>query len=665
MAMKKKRYGIKTISKEEKMRLKRRKEDRLEVAEAKKNLWRQRREEVVMDDDEKKAWKDIEAGVRELEEEDGAWIKEGEAMRYAGTTVKEPKLGRVKKMEEGVRDGMEDGRGAAQRTILRTEPTKEGGLPHEKSSEHLRTEPTKVKGGKTRLEIKEGVRNIIKGFEDKIMRSSEDIDIEKETKSSEKMGGGEEKRKKRDREGEEERGVGGKIILKKMVEVDTQDSYRTEIKVRDTGTFIGGVKYCSGKNTVKSMIQKFSEDCQGVFTATRMPEKHLPLSHGPEAIISSPLKRIKLSGNQNIPSSTPTSPSPSSRRAWRSTWSSRKKQSRLGIQSKAKEQPAHAGVRMLTRGTGCQQRENGRPSMAACSSGRSLSERCGSNQRSLEQPRLFRMAGDDLPVPEKTELRASPLENQLGVRRRPSSRSPPPPWGGSCTRSGTPPAPGSPSLEPPAMTPVMAAGAATGTQAISTTPTSSSLSPPPLRSGVYPARICSQDLRESETLKIKKQENKEDDYRKQEIPEEVSKNCQIQHQQRPDDHCLDEIRKEEAYLPLVKEDLLADTLHLPDRQFLEGAATWASLGAAGGSSECSCLSLNLTIGTLSELCNAQNCRGTIQLLGRKTTSAVGHYWERRKSPEESNLIVSTPTINPQGHHQQNQHLGPSTSSSIQ
>ena len=409
-----------------------------------------------------------------------------------------------------------------------------------------------------------------------------------------------------------------------------------------------------------------------MFTATRLPENHLPLIHGPEAIVSSPLKRIKLSGNQNISSPTPTSPSPSRRRAWRSTGSSRKKQSRLGIQSKAKEQTAHAGVRMLPRGTGRQQGEDSRPSMAASSPGRSLSQRCGSNQLSLEQPRLFGMARDDPPVPGKTELGPSLLENQLGVRRKPSSRSPPPPWGGSCTRPGTPPVPSSPSPESPAKTSVIAAGAA-GTQSIST---ASSLSPPPPKNRVYPARNCSQVLGESEIFRIdiKKQENKEENdlknARKQENAAEVSKNCQIQiqTQHHPDDSCLDETRKEEAYLPSVKEDLFADELHLPDRQFLvEGAATGASLGAAaGGSIVCNCFSLNLTIGSLYELCNAHNCRGTFQLLGRKTTSAVGHYCgeqarKRKESPEDSNPIVTTSSTIPRGHHQQNQHLGQSAS----
>ena len=74
---KRKRYGLKKLSVEENRRLKRRTEDRLEIAQAKENYWKQYRgkEEGYMKEEERGAWEAIKEGITALEE-DGNWIKE-------------------------------------------------------------------------------------------------------------------------------------------------------------------------------------------------------------------------------------------------------------------------------------------------------------------------------------------------------------------------------------------------------------------------------------------------------------------------------------------------------------------------------------------------------------------------------------------------------------
>ena len=74
---KKKRYGIKRLSKEENRTMTTRTEDRLEIAKAKENLWRKFRErketeEEVMEEEEEEAWRSLKKGILELEEEGGS-----------------------------------------------------------------------------------------------------------------------------------------------------------------------------------------------------------------------------------------------------------------------------------------------------------------------------------------------------------------------------------------------------------------------------------------------------------------------------------------------------------------------------------------------------------------------------------------------------------------
>ena len=80
---KRKRYGLKKLSKEENQRLKTRTEERLEVARAKENLWKRFRgdeEDREMVEDKIKAWESLREGIMELEEE-GVWRNPGKEVR--------------------------------------------------------------------------------------------------------------------------------------------------------------------------------------------------------------------------------------------------------------------------------------------------------------------------------------------------------------------------------------------------------------------------------------------------------------------------------------------------------------------------------------------------------------------------------------------------------
>ena len=92
---KKKRYGIKKISKEENLRLKKRTEERLDVASAKTNLWRKfgdDRGSQVIPEKELVAWEELRERVLELEE-DGDWKEE--SIRLEGTVIRQPRIDRA------------------------------------------------------------------------------------------------------------------------------------------------------------------------------------------------------------------------------------------------------------------------------------------------------------------------------------------------------------------------------------------------------------------------------------------------------------------------------------------------------------------------------------------------------------------------------------------
>jgi hypothetical protein len=70
---KKRKYGLKRLSKEENMRMTMRTEERLEIAKAKENLWRKFREgQGEMRREEEEAWETLREKIMELEE-GGIW----------------------------------------------------------------------------------------------------------------------------------------------------------------------------------------------------------------------------------------------------------------------------------------------------------------------------------------------------------------------------------------------------------------------------------------------------------------------------------------------------------------------------------------------------------------------------------------------------------------
>ena len=81
--MKKMRYGIKGLNKEENGRMKQRTEERLEIARAKENYWKLHRGEGERDEERCNAWKKVKECITSLEEI-GNWNEKGEMARGAG-----------------------------------------------------------------------------------------------------------------------------------------------------------------------------------------------------------------------------------------------------------------------------------------------------------------------------------------------------------------------------------------------------------------------------------------------------------------------------------------------------------------------------------------------------------------------------------------------------
>ena len=87
---KKRKYGIKRLSKEENMRMTKRTEERLEIAKAKENLWRQYRGQREMRTEEEDAWEMIRRQILELEE-GGTWIEKGKETSLMKGRLQNPK----------------------------------------------------------------------------------------------------------------------------------------------------------------------------------------------------------------------------------------------------------------------------------------------------------------------------------------------------------------------------------------------------------------------------------------------------------------------------------------------------------------------------------------------------------------------------------------------
>ena len=90
--MKRKRFGIKKISKEEKLSLGMRLEERLEIARAKENLWRHHRgpkDRYTKEEEEQALRKD---GIEILEEGEGEWIKEEDKIKRMPRSGESPRM---------------------------------------------------------------------------------------------------------------------------------------------------------------------------------------------------------------------------------------------------------------------------------------------------------------------------------------------------------------------------------------------------------------------------------------------------------------------------------------------------------------------------------------------------------------------------------------------
>ena len=111
--MKKKRFGIKRLSKEENKRLKERAEDRILLAKARGNLWKLARnpEERDMEDREEEAWRVMGEGAMEFTEKDD-WeddYKVDIEGLLSGGLMKKPRL--EVKMRSGSRSGEQEHEG--------------------------------------------------------------------------------------------------------------------------------------------------------------------------------------------------------------------------------------------------------------------------------------------------------------------------------------------------------------------------------------------------------------------------------------------------------------------------------------------------------------------------------------------------------------------------
>ena len=247
--MKKKRFGIKKISKEENLRLGVRKEERLEIARAKENLWRHHRgpKDRDLEEEEEVAWRKLQEGIETLEEGDGEWIEE------------EDRVERMPKIK------------------IRIEKPKIEIERRKCSLESMR--------GRQELQDKEesGVRKRIKDMEKRIVeKPEEDTD-----KKSEEM-----KREVGEKTQEDKVPEDSADKVDKVTEAEMRKSEKSPVNVqylkgqRDR-IFMDKNKIIQDTNIVKSLVSKYE---QGVSSKSdRMPGSWLS-----DCQLGSPHKRIKL-----------------------------------------------------------------------------------------------------------------------------------------------------------------------------------------------------------------------------------------------------------------------------------------------------------------------------------------------------------------------------------
>ena len=230
VAMKKKRYGVKTLSKEESMRLKTRKEERLEIGEAGSNLWKMMRKGEILEEERLSLWEEVYKGVIDLQEEDDVWEKDREALKFSGDMLKRSRLKldeeKIKKMAEiKKKEIVEDQQGGGEEEEVR---------------------------------MGSGVKKKVDKMEKLIQ--SQRILPKKRNEKVRKIanGGGGKKRKQVEHLSEEEMSMVAGVGKSTMENMPVLSSGQSAMKHGNTGIFIGGVHNKTDIITgVKSIIKLF------------------------------------------------------------------------------------------------------------------------------------------------------------------------------------------------------------------------------------------------------------------------------------------------------------------------------------------------------------------------------------------------------------------------
>ena len=113
---KKRKYGLKRISKEENLRLKKRTEERLEIASARANLWKRHRDgKEGMGEEATTAWEDLRKSLIELEEEEDFGLQEErKSLATISFEIKKSELRVEEREDQSDQSVLEGGRGRDQ-----------------------------------------------------------------------------------------------------------------------------------------------------------------------------------------------------------------------------------------------------------------------------------------------------------------------------------------------------------------------------------------------------------------------------------------------------------------------------------------------------------------------------------------------------------------------
>ena len=600
------------------MRLKLRKEERLEISEAKKNLWRKIGEGRGLEEEEWKNWEDIRESIKELEEEDGDWILEGESILYSGELVKRSSLSKTtKRLEEGV---------------------------------------------------KKKVQKIEESLPDR-----KEVTMKKCKEEEDEKGGGGGRMKtsrKRDRDKEEEEGV---VINKLKSEQEEFKDINCKSKDKDTDKFIEKSNNNIDKCSIKSLIELFDVKAEPVktFTASRL-QCNTKASSGP--VMPSPLKRRKLTDSrdhQNTPEGQSSSPRRQARRVQgrlrridsqpsspasqltRSTASVGRRNTRPSLQASS---PAGSSPHVLcslpetrwqARRTACELWGDRWPARPPGDTWRSNCQ--VTNPNLMEASTL-----DPPPVTEKApELDHPLLENTSGQEGYSNlstpAKAPPSAAGGS--RSSPPSSPD----------PVITPGQSITKEITPQSPESQSLScgskaelgnielpesPPSPGSSAS----CSPS---TPALHLKKEIEMKNKTREEKLQQEE----EVQDPKKTSNSSLESDSWRKAYLESVRTEAdAAGSLHLPGERQFPGGSRGSSIGDPGGTF-CSIVNCK---NSLSKLYSVHSCRDKFVDFGGKTTSAVGSYCGDQSRGEmkitDPEYSMTSPSTIPRGSrtfHQQN------------